>query len=90
MANHKSALKRIRRNGHRAEINKARRSRVRTFVKNVEEAIGAGNQEAAREALRQAEPEMARAAGKGVMHRNTMSRKVSRLSARIKGMTAAG
>ncbi len=88
MANTASARKRIRQTATRTERNKARMSRMRTFVKKVEEAISSGNQEAARAALQAAQPEMQRAAGKGVVHNNTMSRKISRLSARVKSIAA--
>jgi small subunit ribosomal protein S20 len=88
MAHHKSAKKRIIRNQAREAVNGARRSRVRTFIKKVEEAIGSGDQAAAKDALRQAQPEMWRAAGKGVFNRNTMSRRMSRLSAQVKGMSS--
>ena len=87
MAHHKSALKRIRRNGRRAEINVNRRSRVRTFLRKVEESIASGDRGAAQAALRAAEPELMRAAGR-IVHRNAASRTVSRLSARIKAMPA--
>lgn len=86
MAHHKSAKKRIRRNDRRADINGDRRGRVRTFIKNVEAAIANGDKSAAQEALRAAQPEMAKSANRGVFHRNTVSRKMSRLSARIKAM----
>jgi small subunit ribosomal protein S20 len=86
MAHHKSAKKRIRRNAKRYEINHARKSRVRTFVKKVESAIQRGDKPAAQEALKQAEPELARGVDKGVIHRNTMARKVSRLSQRVKAL----
>ena len=86
MAHHKSAKKRIRRNARRAEVNRSRLSRVRTFVKKVELAIAEGKKDAAAEALRQAEPELQRGAMKGVLHKNTASRKISRLSARIKAL----
>ncbi|MGB0749539.1 MAG: 30S ribosomal protein S20 [Magnetospiraceae bacterium] len=88
MAHHKSAKKRIRRNARRADVNGARRSRVRTFIKKVEAALEAGDKDAATAALRQAEPEMMRGAQKGAFHANTMARKVSRLSARIKALSA--
>ncbi len=88
MANHKSAKKRIRRNANRALINGARISRIRTFVKKVEAAIAAGDPAAAREALRVAQPELQRGVSRGVLHRNTASRKISRLSSRIKAMAA--
>ena len=88
MANHKSAKKRIRRNANRALINGARISRIRTFVKKVEAAIAAGDPDAAREALRVAQPELQRGVSRGVLHRNTASRKISRLSSRIKALAA--
>ena len=88
MANHKSAKKRIRRNANRALINGARISRIRTFVKKVEAAIAAGDPAAAREALRVAPPELQRGVSRGVLHRNTASRKISRLSSRIKALAA--
>jgi small subunit ribosomal protein S20 len=84
MAHHKSAQKRIRRNAHRAEINGARISRIRTFVKKVELAITSGDKAAAEAAFKQAEPEMHRGVTKGVLHRNTAARKISRLSKRVR------
>lgn len=86
MANTASARKRIRQTARRTERNQARKSRMRTFVKKVETAIASGDKSAASEALRAAQPEMQRAAGKGVTHRNTVARKLSRLSARIKAI----
>mgnify|MGYP000704728957 CR=1 FL=1 len=86
MAHHKSAKTRIRRNGRRYAINHARKSRVRTFVKKVELAIQRGDKPGAQEALKQAEPELARGVDKGVIHKNTMARKVSRLSQRVKAL----
>ncbi len=86
MANHASARKRVRRNDRRAEINTTRRSRIRTFIKQVEEAISSGDAKAAKVALAAAQPEMQRGAAKGIMHKNTMARKISRLSARIKAL----
>lgn len=86
MANHKSAEKRIRQTARRTAVNSARKSRIRTFVKKVETAIASGDKAAAAEALRDAQPEMMRGASKGVMHANTVSRKLSRLSARIKAL----
>ena len=86
MAHHKSAKKRIRRNARRAEINRSRVSRIRTSVKNVELAIAGGDKAAASEALREAQPELHRGVNKGVMHQNTVGRKISRFSARIKAM----
>lgn len=86
MANTKSAKKMVRKIARRTEVNKARRSRVRTFVRRVEEAIASGDKSAAQTALREAQPELMRAATKGVMHKNTTARKVSRLSRRVKAM----
>lgn len=86
MAHHKSAKVRIRRNARRAVINGERLSRVRTYVKKVELAIASGDKTQAKAALKEAEPQMAKGVGKGVVHRNTVARKMSRLSARIKGM----
>ena len=84
MAHHKSAKKRIRRNARAADRNRSRTSRIRTFVKKVETAIGSGDQGAAESAFRAAQPELHRGVSKGVLHRNTAARKISRLSARIK------
>jgi small subunit ribosomal protein S20 len=83
MANTPQAKKRIRRNDRRAEINGARVSRIRTFVKQVEAALAAGNKDQAAEALRRVQPEFARGVSKGVVHKNTAARKVSRLSKRV-------
>lgn len=88
MANTASARKRIRQTERRTERNQARKSRMRTFMKKVEQAIAGGDKQAAVEALRVAQPEMQRAAGKGVTHHNTVARKLSRLSARIKALSA--
>ena len=88
MANTVSAKKMTRRIEKRTAINRSRRSRVRTFVRKVEEAIATGNQAAAAEALRAAEPEMMRAAQKGIFHKNHASRKVSRLAHRISTLGA--
>ena len=88
MANHKSAKKRIRRNANRAEINKSRISRIRTFLKRVEMAIASGDKEAAQTALKEAQPELMRGVSKGVLHKNTASRKMSRLSAKVKTVEA--
>ena len=88
MANHKSAKKRIIRNANRALINGARVSRIRTFVKKVDAAIAAGDADEAREALRAAQPELQRGVSRGVLHKNTVSRKISRLSARVKALAA--
>ena len=89
MANTASARKRIRQTVKRTLRNQARKSRMRTFVKKVEQACASGDQDAAREALRAAQPEMQRAATKGVAHKNTIARKLSRLSARIKALSPA-
>lgn len=86
MANTKSAKKMVRKIAARTQVNIARRSRMRTFVRKVEEAIASGDKEAATAALKDAQPEIMRAATKGVLHKNTSARKVSRLSARIKAM----
>ena len=86
MAHHKSAKKRIRRNARRTDVNHARIGRVRTFVKKVEQAIASGDQESAQAAFRVAQPEMHRGVQKGVMHKNTAARKLSRMTARIKAM----
>ena len=88
MANHKSAKKRIRRNANRAEINKSRISRIRTFVKRVEAAIASGDKDTAKSALKDAQPELMRGVSKGVLHKNTASRKMSRLAARVKEVGA--
>ena len=88
MANTKSAKKAVRKIARRTEVNKSRRSKMRTCVRQVEEAISAGDRKAAQEALQQAQPVVMRAAQKRVLHRNTASRKLSRLSARIKAMGA--
>ncbi len=84
MANTKSAKKMVRKIARRTEVNKSRRSRVRTYVRKVEEAIASGDKTAATVALRAAEPEIMRGVTKGVLHKNTGSRKVSRLAARVK------
>ena len=86
MANTASARKRVRQTIKRTERNRARKSRMRTFIKKVETAIAGGDKAVAAEALRAAQPEMQRAATKGVVHLNTVSRKLSRLSARVKAM----
>jgi small subunit ribosomal protein S20 len=86
MANTKSAKKMVRKIARRTEVNKSRRSRVRTYVRKVEEAIASGDKKAATTALKAAEPEIMRGVSKGVIHKNTGSRKVSRLAARVKGM----
>jgi len=86
MAHHKSAKKRIRQTERRTEVNRARVSRIRSFVKKVELAIAGGNADAAKAALRDAEPELMRGAQVGVLPKNTASRKVARLAARVKTM----
>lgn len=83
MANTPQAEKRIRRNQTRAAINSARVSRIRTFLKQVETAIASGDKEQAKAALTSAQPELARGVARGVLHRNTASRKMSRLSKRV-------
>ncbi len=83
MANTPQAKKRIRRNNRRAEINGARMSRIRSYVKRVEAACEAGDKTAAQDALKAARPELARGVARGVMHKNTVARKMSRLSKRI-------
>jgi small subunit ribosomal protein S20 len=88
MANTKSAKKATRVTARRTEINKNRTSRIRTYVRKVEEAIAAGNQTEAQAALQAAQPELMRGAQKGVLHKNTASRKVSRLAARVKALKA--
>ena len=89
MANTASARKRIRQTIVRTARNAARKSRMRTFVKKVETAIAGGDKAQAVAALRAAQPEMQRASGKGVIHANTVARKLSRLSARIKALASA-
>jgi small subunit ribosomal protein S20 len=88
MANTSSAKKATRKIEARTEINRNRRSRVRTFVRKVEEALAAGDRVAAAAALTAAEPELMRAVSKGVMHKNTVSRKVSRLASRVRALGA--
>ncbi len=88
MANTKSAKKAARQAERRTLINKSRRTRMRTYVRKVEEAIATGDKEAANAALREAQPEIMRSAARGIVHRNTASRKISRLSARIKALGA--
>lgn len=87
MANSEQSKKRARQSEARYAVNKARRSRIRTFVRRVEEAIASGNPEAAVEALKNAQPELARGVTKGVLHKNTVSRKISRLSSRVKALS---
>lgn len=89
MANIASAEKRIRQTATRTARNKARKSRVHTAIRKVEEAVAAGDKAAAQAALKAAQPELQRAAGKGVLKANTVSRKLSRLSATVKAVAAA-
>lgn len=86
MANTEQSKKRARQSEARYAVNKARRSRVRTFVRKVEEALAAGDAAAAEAALKNAQPELMRGVSKGVMHKNTASRKVSRLASRVKAL----
>ncbi|MBT3703945.1 MAG: 30S ribosomal protein S20 [Alphaproteobacteria bacterium] len=86
MAHHKSSLKRIRRTERATAVNRDRRGRIRTEIRNVEEAIAAGDQTAAQVALKQAQPEIMRGVTRGILKQNTASRKVSRMAHRIKGM----
>ncbi len=88
MANHKSAEKRIRQTATRTEVNRARVSRIRTFIKKVETAIASGKKTEAQAALKAAQPEMMRGVSKGVLKLNAASRKLSRLSASIKKLAA--
>ena len=88
MANTKSAKKAVRKISRRTEINKARRSQMRTFVRQVEDAINEGDKNAANEALKQAQPYLMKAAQQNMLQKNTASRRISRLSARIKAMGA--
>ena len=88
MAQHKSAKKRIVRNEKRRVINHARLSRIRTFVKKVESAIAAGDKDSATQALKMAQPELHRGVSKGVLVKNTATRKISRLSKNIKRLSA--
>lgn len=89
MANTPQSKKRARQTLRKTEVNKARRSRIRTHLRKVEEAIASGNVETAREALKTAQPELMRGVTKGVYHKNTASRKISRLSSRVKALSAA-
>lgn len=88
MAQHASAKKRIRQTKRRTQVSQRRLNTVRTFIRKVEAAIQAGNKAEAEAALKAAEPHMVRGASKGVMHRNTVARKLSRLSKQIKAMAA--
>lgn len=87
MANSPAAKKRVRQIERRTAVNTARRSRIKTFIRKVEEAIASGDAEAAKAALRAAQPEIMRGAGKGILHANTASRKISRLAARVKAVS---
>ena len=86
MANSPQSKKRARQNETRFAINKARRSRIRTHLRKVEEAIASGDKKAAGDALQAAQPELMRGVSKGVFHKNTAARKMSRLSARVKAL----
>ena len=86
MANSPQAKKRARQNEKRFAVNKARRSRIRTYLRKVEEALASGDKDAAETALRAAQPELMRGVSKGVFHKNTAARKMSRLSARVKAL----
>ena len=88
MANSPQSKKRARQNEKRFAVNKARRSRIRTQLRKVEEAIASGDQAVAAAALREAQPELMRGVTKGVLHKNTVARKMSRLSARVKALSA--
>ena len=89
MANTRSAKKRVRQTAKRTLINKSRRSRIRTFIRKVEEAIAAGDHEAAMAALRAAQPEIMRGVTKGVFHKKTTARKISRLNHRVKALASS-
>lgn len=89
MANSPQSEKRARQNEARFAVNKMRRSRIRTFLRRVEEAIAGGSADAAATALREAQPELMRGVTKGVVHKNTAARKMSRLSARVKSLATA-
>lgn len=88
MANSPQAKKRVRQIERRTAVNKSRKSRIRTFIRKVEEAIASGDQSAALAALKAAQPEIMRGASKGVLHKNTASRKISRLHGRVKTLSA--
>lgn len=88
MANTTSAKKAVRKIARRTAVNKSRRSRVRSFIRTVEAALASGDKQAAETALKAAQPELMRAASKGVIHKNTAARKVSRLSRRLKALSA--
>lgn len=86
MANTDQSKKRARQSEARYAVNKARRSRIRTYLRKVEEALASGDQAAAADALKAAQPELARGVTKGVLHKNTVARKMSRLSSRVKSL----
>jgi small subunit ribosomal protein S20 len=86
MANTPQSKKRARQNERRYEVNKARRSRIRTFLRKVEEALATGDKDAAAAALKAAQPELMRGVTKGIVHKNTAARKMSRLAARVKSL----
>ena len=86
MANTPQSKKRARQNEARYAVNKARRSRIRTHLRRVEEALASGDKDAAAAALKEAQPELMRGVSKGVLHKNTAARKMSRLSARVKAL----
>ena len=88
MANTPQAKKRARQTERRTEVNKARRSRIRTFLRKTEEAIESGDQVVAKSAFKEAQPELMRGVTKGIYHKNTVARKLSRLTKRIKGLSA--
>ena len=88
MANTRSAKKAVRKMARKTEVNKSRRSRMRTHVRQVEDAITAGDQKAAQDALKQAQPVIMQAAQRRILHKSTASRRMSRLSARVKAMSA--
>jgi small subunit ribosomal protein S20 len=88
MANSPSSKKRARQIERRTAVNKARRTRMRGFIRKVEEAIASGDYAAATDALRRAQPEIMRSVSRGVVHKNTASRKISRLSSRVKALSA--
>ena len=90
MAHHRSAKKRIRQTVKRTAINRARTSRIRTYIKKVEQALATGDHEAAASALRVAEPEIRRGVGKGVLKLNTASRRISRLARKVNHLASAG
>ena len=86
MANSPQAKKRARQNDRRLAVNKARRSRIRTYLRKAEEAIASGDKDAAKAALQAVQPEIMRGVTKGIMHKNTAARKMSRLNARVKAI----